>query len=573
MSPTSNAPDAQSSTPPANLSANQPAGQTQVTLHRNEAGNRVLARIIPGQQPVVIDQNWLAAELDRGHLRGAVISKGGILKLQRMIASGEGGEVEIGECHDATVGLQLSDDHLTAKLILKTARGGVPVSPEHVAEVVDHAKIASNLLDHRAIERLLAAAATATPGATLQIVIARGKPAIDGKDSQFEPLVQVSQRRPAERADGSLDYRDLGAIPSVKPGDVLMRRHPPTKGVDGINLKGEAIKAKDGRQLQFKRHKGVAVCDTDPNLLVATITGQPVLEQSGASVDPVLNVRDVDLRSGHIEYDGTLVVKGSVSQGMRVKVTGDAHVMGTIECAEVEVGGNLDVKMGITGPSDEAREEGLRMRVRCGGNLSAGHIEKAELEVKGDLTVKSQITHSQVNCDNQVIVGSGSQPRSGIVGGHVRATKLIRAQTLGAQAGIATEATIQCSEQVMRDLRDHNDSVACKQADLGRLLKMMVDLSKSRAPDNQARLKKINATCDGLKAELSALTTKRDRLQASVDAIAETSIEVPGTIYPRVLITIGDKTQEIHQTAHKVRFQRVEDRIIQRTLNPNDSHP
>jgi uncharacterized protein (DUF342 family) len=313
----------------------------------------------------------------------------------------------------------------------------------------------------------------------------------------------------------------------------------------------------------------VAVSETDPDVLVATISGQPVLEQAGASVDPILNVNEVDMRSGHIEYDGTLVVKGSVSQGMRIKVSGDVLIMGMIECAEVEVGGNLDVKMGITGPNDDARDEGLRMRVNCGGNLSAGHIEKAELDVKGDIIVKSQITHSQVSCDNRVIVGSSNQPRSGIVGGHVRATKLIRAQTLGAHAGITTEATIQCSEDVINNLHDHNDNVACKQADLGRLLKMMVDLSKSRAPDNEGRLKKINITCNTLKAELSTLTVERDQLQASVDAIAESFIEVPGTVYPRVIIAIGNKTQEITQAAQAISFQRIEDRLIQRPLQPD----
>ncbi|WPL16884.1 hypothetical protein Thiowin_01863 [Thiorhodovibrio winogradskyi] len=545
-----------------------PPNRTQVALNRKAAGNRVIARVTLGKEPLTIDQTWLTTELQHADLKGAVISKTGILQLQRMIASGEDGEVEIGEYHDAVVRLQISDDNLVAKLILKTARGGEPTSSEHLSEVFEHAKIASHLIDHKAINRLLAAVPTATPGSTLQIVIARGKAPINGRDSYFEPLVQVSERRPAERADGSLDYRDLGAIPTVKPGDILMRRHPPTKGDDGFTIEGEVIKAKDGRQLQFKRHKGTAIAEDDPNLLIASINGQPVLQQAGASVDPVLTVEDVNLRSGHIDYDGTLMVRGSVSPGMHIKVSGDVHIMGMVECAKLEVGGNLDVKMGISGPTDDAREEGLSMHVRCHGNLSAGHVEKAELDVKGDITIKSQLTHSQVNCDNQVIVGSTGQPRSGIVGGCIRATTLIRAQNLGAQAGITTEAIIQTSVDILIKLEEHNDEIACKQADLGRLLKVMVELSKTQAPDIEARLTTINSTCDRLKAELSTITLEREQLQARADDIMNHCIEVPGTVYPGVVLTIGDKTLEITDAISQVCFRYAEDRLTHRPLQP-----
>lgn len=544
------------------------ATQTQVTLRRDETSNQVMAHIAIGKQPLTIDQHWLAGELDRAGLKGAIISKSGILQLRRMLASGEAGKVPIGECHDATVELRLSEDRLTAKLILKTARGGAPVSPEHLDEVIDHAGISRDLLDHKAVERLLAAAPGATPGATLQIVIARGKAAIDGENSRFEPLVQASERRPAKRADGSLDYRDLGAIPTVKPGDPLMRRHPPTTGVDGIDLQGKTIKATNGRQLQFNRHRGTLVSEEDPNLLVAKISGQPVLQQSGASVDPVLTIDDVNMRSGHIDYDGTLLVRGSVSPGMRIQVSGDVRIMGMVECANLEIGGNLDVKMGIVGPNNEAKQEGLSMRLRCEGNLSAGHVEKAELDVNGDIAIKSQLTHSQVRCDHQIVVGSTSQPRSGIVGGRTQAGKLIRAQTLGAEAGITTEAMIQTSTEILRLLEDKSANVDCKQADLARLLKMMVDLSKSQAPDKDARLKKINDTCDALKAELSAITVERDSLQRKVDAIMESRIEVPGTVYSRVFITIGDKTHEVTHSAQEVCFRLVEGRLRQRPLEP-----
>jgi uncharacterized protein (DUF342 family) len=566
---TTESPTAATQAPAPNPAASSPADSSptpasHVSLRRNDAGNRVLARVVIGEQSLAIDQNWLNAELQRAGLTGAIISKNGILKLQRMVASREAGEVEIGECHDAVVGIQVSEDRLTAKLVLKTARGGTATSAEDVAEVVDHAKLASHLIDHQAIERLLAAAPTATPGTTLQIVIARGKAAIDGKNSEFETLVPASDRRPAERADGSLDYRDLGAIPAVQPGDLLMRRHPPTKGVEGYTVNGNAIKAKDGRLVQFKHLKGSAVSDQDPDLLVATITGQPVIQPAGASVDPVLKVEDVNLRSGNIDYDGSLIVRGSVSPGMQIRVSGDARILGMVECAELRIGGNLDVKMGISGPSDDNHGEDLIARIHCDGNLSAAYIEKAELFVKGDITIKSRLNHSQVVCQNQVVVGSTGQPRSGIIGGRVQAAKLLRTQNLGAEAGIATEAVIHCAADVLHELENHQDQIACKQADLGRLLKIMVELSQSRAPDREARANKINKTCEALKTELNQLSVERDRLQQVVDASLGSCIEIPGTLYPRVTLAIGDRSIEVEQAMQQVSYCREEGGALKR---------
>lgn len=555
--------------PAASLAAEQTPNQTQVSLRRSQSGKRVIAHIAPGNQPAKLDHDWLVEALERAGLAGAAISKSGILQLQRMVACNEGGEIEIGQCHDATVEIQVSQDRLLAKLIMRTARGGENNATEQVTEVIEHAKIARNLIDHQAIERLLSAARTATPGATLQVVIAHGQTAVDGLNSTFEPLVSISERRPAERDDGSLDYRDLGEIPTVKPGDALMRRHPPTKGVDGFDVTGAVIKAKDGRKLQFERHSGTAVSDQNPDLLLATITGQPVLQKAGASVDPVLKVADVNMRSGHIEYEGTLVVSGSISPGMRVRVTGDAQILGMVECAELDIGGNLDVKMGISGPTDNARGEGAVMRVRCGGNLTAGHVEKAQLDVQGDIIIKSQLTHSEVACGHRLVVGSSGQPRSGIVGGRAQAAGLIRVQSLGTEAGITTEITLGCSAKLMRRLEDCNETIAFKQAELGRLLKAMVGLSRSAAKDAQAQIAKVNAACNTLKAELGTTTIERDQVQADIDALLNSVIEVPGTVYPRVLITIGENSHEITQRADQVRFCQIGGRLRQVPLKPD----
>jgi uncharacterized protein (DUF342 family) len=544
-----------------------PTLQNTVALRRSDNGADIIAEVSPGGSSLKIDQDWLATALEQAGLGGAVITKAGILALQRMLSGGGAGEVTIGECRDAEIGIQISEDKLLAKLMLKTACAGAPATLEGVHEIIEHAKLDTNLIDQDAVQRLLDAAVTAAPGANLQIVIARGKAAVDGQNSPFEPLVQISDRRPNQRADGSLDYRDLGAIPAVKEGDVLMRRHPPTKGIDGITVNGTPIKAKDGKERKFKRYKGSAVADQDPDLLIATLTGQPVIQAEGVSVDPILRVEDVNLRTGHIDYEGTLVVQGSVAPGMRLKVAGDVQILGMVESADIEVGGNLDVKMGISGSSDDHQNH-HPMRVRCGGNLSAGHIDNADLKVGGDVTVKSQLSHSHLVCRHQIAVGSGNQSRSGIVGGTVRAEALIRTQTLGAQAGIATDIALLSSDETLAQLGERNQQVAAKQKELGLLLKKMVELKKVKGEGVEEKRAKINLACQIMRKELDDLTAVRDKIQAKVDFTNESCIEVSGQVFPKVSITIGDQTQEVMYPAERVAFCGVAGTIRQRPLEP-----
>ena len=48
-------------------------------------------------------------------------------------------------------------------------------------------------------------------------------------------------------------------------------------------------------------------------------------------VDEVLNVKQVDIRHGHVEFEGSLLVTGDVMPGMRVKTSGDVVIGGFVE--------------------------------------------------------------------------------------------------------------------------------------------------------------------------------------------------------------------------------------------------
>lgn len=50
-------------------------------------------------------------------------------------------------------------------------------------------------------------------------------------------------------------------------------------------------------------------------------------------VDEVLSVKQVDIRHGHVMFEGSLLVTGDVMPGMRIKTSGDVVIGGFVEGA------------------------------------------------------------------------------------------------------------------------------------------------------------------------------------------------------------------------------------------------
>lgn len=66
-----------------------------------------------------------------------------------------------------------------------------------------------------------------------ELVIARAREPVPGEDGELESLLpEARERVPSVSASGRTDYRDLGEVQIVRAGDALMRRHPPTRGIE-----------------------------------------------------------------------------------------------------------------------------------------------------------------------------------------------------------------------------------------------------------------------------------------------------------------------------------------------------
>ncbi|MFT5547147.1 DUF342 domain-containing protein, partial [Rheinheimera aquimaris] len=257
----------------------------------------------------------------------------------------------IAEKRDAELSFEISEDQMSAAAIITAAWGGAPISANALVKAAQDAGVVFGFSkDH--IIKLVSHASKAEPGSKVKLVIARGRAVVHGQNSRFEPLIPEMQSRrnkPLLQSDEKADLRDFGVIPAVRAGETLMRRHPPTAGVDGMLINGSPIPATPGQVIEWQMAEGSELSATDGDLLLAARDGLPRVVENGATVDEVFTVKNVDLATGHIIFKGSVVVSGDVTEGMKVIAGGNVFVKGFVEGTLIEAGGDITVGGSIIG--------------------------------------------------------------------------------------------------------------------------------------------------------------------------------------------------------------------------------
>jgi uncharacterized protein (DUF342 family) len=156
-----------------------------------------------------------------------------------------------------------------------------------------------------------------------------------------------------ERSDGTIDYREVGNIPSVEKGQIIAVIHPPIPGSPGINVTGETIPPAPVRALKVRQGKGVIVTKEDTQI-VATERGRPNIEKRGMLVkvsimQKLFHQQDVDLSSGNIHFIGDVEVTGNVNNTMKIEAVGDVLIKGNVTMAEIIAGNSIVINNNVIG--------------------------------------------------------------------------------------------------------------------------------------------------------------------------------------------------------------------------------
>ncbi len=187
------------------------------------------------------------------------------------------------------------------------------------------------------------------------ILIAKATPAENGQDAIIKYL-DLPDKKPNIREDGSTNHYEMNLIYEVNKNDILGEKTPPTKGIDGLNIKGNVIQSKPGKdkRLSYDR-KTVAEFNEDNKIVLKALTSGALSHNHGkvSVIKHLVIDGDVSYETGNIFFDGSVTVKGTVCDDFKVIATEDISIdsiMG-IGSAEkiVSTNGDIYIKGGVCG--------------------------------------------------------------------------------------------------------------------------------------------------------------------------------------------------------------------------------
>ena len=491
----------------------------------------LIASVQPDSRALPIDEAWLRAriaELGYGALR--YVAAAGTVLLGRYNAGAAVAALAVAECVDARIEISIAADGLEAYLNIAPAQGGEPVSAAEVIAGLAEKHVTTGILEQ-------AIAASIAAGMAERVVIARGTAAVHGRDGYLESLVpNVRNRVPRVSESGTTDYRDLGEIFVVQPGDALMLRHPATAGSTGQTVLGAALAPKAGKDVMFAANlSGIRIDPDNPDRLLAAIAGQPVLVKAGMNVDPIFRVDEVGLASGNIDFDGSVVIHGDVAAGMTVRATGDIEVGGMAEAATLEAGGSVVIKGGVVG--DAGRKEGEGHRIRCGGSFSAAYVQKASIEAGDSIFIDDVAMQSELSAVNHVRVGN--QKRGHIIGGKTRATLSVTARVIGSPNRVATFFEIGVNpgmHKLLLDMAEKRDGKETQLLEVSKLLDFAAHHPGKIRPD---MVDKARQTAAALSAEIAEMRDEQEALTQKIALSQEAKVIVEQAMHEGVEVHLG----------------------------------
>lgn len=515
------------------------------TFQLSEDGTRLQIKLEPAGPAVPADLAAIRALAEAAgfgdfFFLDAEIKK--LAELQRRLTAPT--VAEIAERRDGSLYVTVAKDEMEASITVMPAYGGNAVTHEHIRQALREHNVVFGI-DTAVIEQEVA-----KPSAE-PVIVARGVAPEPGEDGELESRVhKVTGKRPQIRQDGKVVFRELGQFVNVKAGDLLMVRKPPTAGIAGTNVFGLVIPARPGKTVEFATNlPGAGVDPRNPDRLIALVAGMPKSVENGIYVDQNLDMRDVDLSTGNVYFEGDVHIKGDVTSGMRVVATGNITIGGTVEAAYLEAGGDIYVELGVIGHGEVMLGDGsvspTAAVLKAGHNVRAHFLNNTFVDAGEGVEVVESVTHSVVIAFAEVIVGAQGAKRGQIIGGRIKARNAIHVQMLGSQGDAKTYLEVGAEPRVVARVDELNALLAKRRDELEKLQSLADGLRNAPKTDRPDLPEKIGKAIGKAQQDIKQCMDDLEPLQRKLDGVKDACVSVARKVFGGVQVTVNGRTLEI----------------------------
>ena len=209
---------------------------------------------------------------------------------------------------DANFYVDITPDEMKAYIVATApAVGGAEISPDRILRMLDTQRVVAGI-NKEYIDDFVDNPVYGAP-----FLVAEGLVPVDGRDAYIAYNFETdrSKLRIKETESGQVDFKELNLIQNVIEGQPLAQKIPPERGKAGKTLFGRYLEAKNGKDIHIPMGKNVTL-DTDGRTVLAAVNGQVLLVNDKITVEPVMELDAVNIKTGNITFLGTVIINGNV---------------------------------------------------------------------------------------------------------------------------------------------------------------------------------------------------------------------------------------------------------------------
>ena len=309
-------------------------------------------------------------------------------------------------------------------------------------------------------------------------LVAKGDVVEQPKDDEIVYHFALERKPGTEKEDGAMDFKDRGEHPHVLAGQLVAERIPGTPGQEGKNIFGDIDRLEKYERKMLLCGKGVQI-SSDRNKAYAKLSGLPQLSSRGQlSIENELFIHgDVDMKTGHIKYEGLVSVRGVVESNFLVRA--QRLTAQAIMAADIETSGDITVKGGIIGA-----------KIRTNGQVHAKFIKSSNITVGGNIYVEKEILDSHITTRGECVIDRGR-----VMASDISAAKGIVAKSVGSDTSPECQLTIGTDSTTLITLLEYQRELSLHNKELNNLEEPIINLKK-HLQDIDEQIQDLNVLID-----------------------------------------------------------------------------
>lgn len=375
-----------------------------------------------------------------------------------------------------------------------------------------------------------------------EIKVAEGTRAMVGKDGWYKLFFKGNLPEiPKVLPDGRVDYSNVLVADTVLPQQLLAQYQPAKSGKEGMTVTGIPVEGVAGKELPPLKGQGILV-NEEQGTYKAERRGYVSYDEKAGTLNVFqiyMAEGDVNRYSGSVIFDGSVHIKGSVSDMAVIKATGDIIVDGFVGGAVLSAGNNVMLRGGVNSAG--------RGSIEAGGKIMGDFFERVTLKAQ-----KSIEGNYFLNCNVETdakLIAKGR--KASIQGGTVTAAVSVESAVIGNPGSIRTRVIVgdlfaltqraTQTESRMKKVLDERD----------KLTEGKEKLLKLYGEEAVLGNKIYQKTCLAIEVkneEWEALKKEAEHIQKVKEQAVKANVRVTKELHPNVVLSVNGTELETRET-------------------------